>query len=113
MSDQRAGTSMLRAALIVVAMMAATTASAKDTTTLALNLGSVLAAEEGCGLEYDQAAIAAFIQKSVPADDRGFPSTLNMMTDGSKVQFDRMTTSSKTAHCAQIKRLAKTYGFVK
>lgn len=40
-----------------------------------------------------------------------FPSTLQMMTEGSKIQLQEMGKSQLTAHCAQIKRLAKSYGF--
>ncbi len=49
---------------------------------IATELGSVLAAEEICGLTYDQAAIGAFIDKTVPADAMGFAANLQMMTDG-------------------------------
>lgn len=79
---------------------------------LATNLGTVLASEEFCGLSYDQPAIESFIAEKVDADDLSFPSTLSMMTEGSEYQLKDLSKSSKTAHCAQISRLAKTYGFI-
>jgi hypothetical protein len=79
----------------------------------ATNLGSVLAAEDACGLTYDQEAISAFIEKHVDADDMDFPSTLKLMTEGSKFQLTEMSKSELTAYCTQVKRLAKTYGFTR
>ena len=84
-----------------------------ESMTLAHELGSVLASEAACGLTYDQDAIAAFIEKKVPADDMGFPSSLNMMTVGSEAQIADMSTSAKTAHCTQIRRIAKSNGFLR
>jgi hypothetical protein len=80
---------------------------------LATNLGTVLAAEEFCGMKYDGNAIAAFIEKNVAANDMSFPSTLKMMVDGSKFNLSGMSTSEKVAHCSQIKRIAQSYGFQK
>ena len=78
---------------------------------LATQLGSVLAAEDFCGLTYDQAAIAAFVEAEVAPDDMAFPSTLSAMTDGHRYQQDTMSASAKTAHCTQIGRVAASYGF--
>lgn len=79
---------------------------------MATELGSVLASEEACGLTFDQAAVAAFIEEKVPADDMGFTSTLSMMTKGQQFQIEEMSASSKTAHCTQIARVAASYGFI-
>ena len=79
---------------------------------LASSLGNILASEDLCGLSYNQDAIQAFIEKKVPADDLKFTSTLTMMVEGSKYNNKSFTKSQKTAHCAQIKRVAKHYGFV-
>jgi hypothetical protein len=79
---------------------------------LASDLGSVLAAEEACGLSYDQSAIGSFIEENVDADDMSFPSTLQMMTAGSKFELEDMSTSSLTAHCVQIRRVAKSFSFI-
>jgi DhnA family fructose-bisphosphate aldolase class Ia len=109
---------MVRSALVTATLVCALSgapAQAQDmkSMNLATELGSVLAAEEFCGLSYDQAAIAAWIEKRIKADDMGFPSTLNMMTMGAEAQQKRMNASRKTAHCAQIVRIAKSFGFVK
>lgn len=79
---------------------------------LATDLGSVIGSEEPCGLTYNQEAIEKFIDNKVPGDDMGFTSMLSMMTDGTALQIKDMSTSAKTAHCRQIKRVAKSYGFI-
>ena len=66
----------------------------------------------GYGFEYDQAAIAAYIESEVPADDMSFASTLQMMVQGQGYQLDQMSKSSTTAHCTQIGRVAKSYKFI-
>lgn len=86
-------------------------AQSMETMEIATNLGSVLASEQKCGLSYSQPAIEAYIEKNVPADDMDFPSTLSMMTQGSEFQMRDMSQSALTAHCSQIKRVAKSYGF--
>lgn len=87
-------------------------ASSLDTFRLATDLGSVLASEEVCGLSYDQAAIVRFIEANVAADDMSFPSTLQMMTGGAERKVHDLSTSARTAHCAQITRIARSYGFI-
>jgi hypothetical protein len=106
----------MRALLVVVFFAIAVPAAAlSDLQRMELshNLGMTLASEELCGLHYDQDAIAAFIEKKVPADDMSFAGSLNIMTIGSGVQIKEMSPSSLTAHCAQMKRVAKSYGFIK
>lgn len=102
--------------LLAAALAAASTpalAQGLESMSLASELGTVLASEEACGLTFDQTAIAAFIEAKVAADDMGFASTLNMMTEGNKYQIEEMSVSSKTAHCTQIKRVAASYGFIR
>ncbi|MCR5939376.1 signal recognition particle [Ochrobactrum sp. XJ1] len=82
-----------------------------STMQLASGLGSVLAAEEACGLSFDQGAIEKFITAKVPADNLNFAGTLNMMVSGAKLELDGMSPSQKTANCTQVKRVAKSYGF--
>lgn len=98
------------AAATAAAMLFATPAMA-DSMTIAVSLGTVLASEEFCGLTYNQDAISTYIAKNVKDDDMQFPSTLQMMTEGQKSQLKEMSKSQVTAHCAQIKRLTKSYGF--
>lgn len=98
----------------VVSLAAASAAFAQaDTMMVASQLGNVLAAEEFCGLTYDQEAIQAFIEKNVRADDMGFAGMLSLMTGGSESKQREMNASAKTAHCAQIRRVAKANGFIK
>jgi hypothetical protein len=86
-------------------------AYAEDSSDLALALGTVLGSEEFCGLHYDQAAIQSFITKRVSPDDMDFPPLLESMTNGTEVGNRSKSNSAKTAHCAQIARIAKSYGF--
>jgi hypothetical protein len=98
----------------LVALIVPTAAQATnlDSMDLAHQLGSVLAAEEFCGLTYKQEAIVGFVEKKVRADDMGFAATLEMMTAGQKVTQQGMSASAKIAHCTQIRRVAKSHGFV-
>ena len=101
--------------LTVVACLASASAFAGslDSMNLANELGSIIASEKACGLTYDQAAISSFIESKVSASDMSFPSALNMMVKGNAVQIEDMSPSAKTAHCTQVRRVAKSYGFVK
>lgn len=101
--------------LLLLSALAASSATAQDfkSMQLAHELGSVLASEDACSLSYDQAAIAAFIEKRVRADDMAFSGQLSLQTSGIGYQLKNMSTSAKTAHCTQIGRVAKSYGFIK
>ena len=98
--------------LIAVAPVTALAWTDLERSSAAQALGDVLASEEPCGLTYDQDAIGAHIDASVPADDAEFTSMLTMMTMGAAHQLDRMSASALTAHCRQIERVAKSYGFI-
>ena len=98
-------------ALATVAL--APTAATADSMEIAMQLGSILAAESVCGLTYDQGAIQAYIEKKVKADDMQFPSMLQLMTKGSEVQDQDLAPSAKAALCAQTVRVARSYGFTK
>ena len=98
----------------ILALSTIISARAEDSSmNIAIQLGSVLGSEEACGLTYDEDAIARFINEHVKADDMSFPSTLQMMTAGTKFQIEDMSKSSLTAHCTQIRRIAQKYGFTK
>jgi hypothetical protein len=105
----------MRKTIIAVAAAAAVlmpaSAYAKDSTDIALALGTVLASEEFCGLNYDQAAIQEFVRKRVSSDDMDFPSSIESVTAGARIENQTMSDSAKTAHCTQIARIAKSYGF--
>jgi hypothetical protein len=102
----------IAAIMFCLSQISAEAAAGSDSTQIALELGSVLASEAECGLSYNQQAIEAFIERKVDASDMGFASTLQAMTSGSKFQIEGMTPSQRTAHCVQIRRVAKKYGFV-
>ncbi len=104
----------LLALLIFNTILSPSTAfAAKDSTQIAIELGSVLASEEPCGLTYDQKEIENFIVNHIDERDMGFSSMLETMTMGSKFQFESLSASQRTARCIQIKRVAKKYGFTK
>jgi|ERR1700733_5453329 hypothetical protein len=78
-----------------------------------IELGTVLGSETACGLTYDHGAIQSHIVKHVDANDMGFAASLDAMTNGTKYEIKEMSPSSLTAHCTQIRRVAKQYGFTK
>lgn len=80
--------------------------------TVANELGTVLASEAACGLDFNQQAIANYIEQNVEATDMGFASMLDTMTLGHEYSIKEMSASAKTAHCTQIKRVAKAFGFI-
>ena len=75
-------------------------------------LGNLLASEDFCNITYNQTAIETYIDSAVPDNDMQFPSMLTLMTDSAKFNFEDMSPSQKTAHCAQIKRVAKAHDFL-
>jgi hypothetical protein len=83
-----------------------------DRMKLSMALGDVLSSEKPCGLSYKQEAISKFIDSKVPATDMDFTSDLDMQTQGRAIMLQDMSESSKTAHCRQIERVAKSYGFI-
>lgn len=75
-------------------------------------LSTVMASEELCGLSYDQAAIEAYVDAEVPADDMSFISELALMVMGAGALHESLTESQRTAHCAAVRRSARHYGFL-
>jgi len=105
---------LVTTAIAIALIVAAAKARADDINPAdtALQLGTVIGSEQTCDLTYDQDAIERFINEHVSASDMSFPSLLSMFTDGTKAEILGMSQSSLTAHCAQIRRIAKQYGFV-
>ncbi|NKX16146.1 hypothetical protein [Brucella pseudogrignonensis] len=101
------------AGLALLASSAIASSANFDEQKVANDLGTVLAAEEACGLSYDQDAIQKYVTEIVPSDVTSFPGTLGLWTRTRKDQMQTMTGSEKTAQCASIKSIAKTYGFIK
>jgi hypothetical protein len=99
---------------MAMSLVGSASALAQGTSTFALanELGSVLGAEKGCGLKFNQDAIKAFIEAKVKADDMKFPSLLSTMSQGAAWRLGEMSESEKTAYCAQVGRVARTFKFV-
>ena len=77
------------------------------------NLGTVIGSETYCGLTYDQGAIKAFIEKHVTSRDLDFVGDLDMRVSNVGSAVEHMSASQKAAHCTQVTRAAKSYGFIK
>jgi hypothetical protein len=104
---------LIRVAIVAaVAAIACPAAAQFKSMQIASALGSVLGSEKGCGLKYDQAAIEAYIEKNVSASDMEFVGTLGMMTEVTASDIEKMSLSQKTAHCAQIRRVARANKFI-
>jgi hypothetical protein len=100
--------------LSVILLMLATPAAAQNLESMqkATNLGTIIASESACGLTLNQAGIQAWIAANVSPDDLDFASTLSMMTLGSEMQINDMSTSAKTAHCATVVMTARSEGLI-
>lgn len=105
---------MIRRVVAAIALIGlSVSARAESAVQVALDLGVVIGSEEGCGLSYDQAAIENFVASKVPADDMEFMGTMNSSANVTERKVERFSASQKTAHCAQVRRVAKANGFVK
>ena len=105
----------MRLAVFAVIALAAQPAFAWSETEqydAASQLGSVIAAEGFCDMAYNQSAISAYIESTVPADDMGFASLLDTTGDIAAYNQEGMAQSQKTAHCTQMRRVAKSFGFI-
>ncbi len=98
---------------VALGLWSAQAGAAEDPTRIALSLGELLGSEEACGLAFDQPAIEAFIDKNAPADDMTFTTTMNIFARPMPDEIAKMSVSQRTAHCAQMRRVAKAFGFVK
>jgi hypothetical protein len=86
--------------------------AAADGSDVANKLGLMLASESYCELRFHQPAIEKFIAANVDETDMGFSSRLALFTAGQQARFKQHTESAKTAHCAQVVRAARKYGFI-
>ena len=96
--------------LILVIEIATYPANATDLG-MVQKVASVLAAEEFCGMKYDQDAIRAFVEKNIKSDDIEFASMLGLITSGTRMQNEQMSESEKTAHCTQMRQVRKSLWF--
>lgn len=79
----------------------------------AMRLATVLAAEKPCSLSYNGGAIEAWIEANVPGDDLDFAGDLRMYISVREFEWRSIETSEKLAQCAQTRRVAKSFGFLK
>lgn len=102
---------LLIAPAVMLMLCGQSAAEGIDPDKAASSLGNVLASEEVCQLHYDQAAIATWVETNIAETDMEFPATLARMVRGFKYELGEQSPSERTAHCAQVRRLAKTFGF--
>ena len=103
--------------ILLAALVAMTAGSAIaqgfETTKLAIELSAIIGSADACELEIDTDAVAAFIEKEVPAEDMGFIGELNLMTDGTRYNVGEMGELQRKIHCMQVRRAAKANGLAK
>jgi hypothetical protein len=96
----------LSASLIASAPVCAFAASQLQ---LAMSFGDVLGAETACGMDIDPAKVESFIQSKVDGSNLEFMSTVHTSVAVSPGKFKQMSPSLRSAHCTQMKRLAKSF----
>ena len=112
MSSRRS--SLIATILIAfIAIGAASPASAYDSAGLSQNLGDVLAAEGVCGLTFDQAALAKWIDEHVRPDDMEFIGNLNMHVYARLDEYQALEGTRKALLCQQTTRVARSLHFMK
>ena len=84
-----------------------------DSAHTAKYLGTIVGSEKLCGLTFDPAALAAFVAQHIAADDIEFASNLQSETLELRVLDRDITSGEKIARCAQVKRNAEHFGFLK
>jgi hypothetical protein len=100
-------------ALAVMALLCSQSVAASlESDKAASSLGNVLANEEACQLVYNQAAIATWIEQNVAETDMEFPEALARNVRVFKRELADQSPSERTAHCVQVRRVAKTFGFI-
>ncbi|WP_428029142.1 signal recognition particle [Ancylobacter sp.] len=97
--------------LAVALVMLASTARA-DTTFFGNELGNLLASETVCGLKYRPEAIEALVRKRVGGDLVEFASRLSLLTSNAAFDLKSMSADARAAHCMEVKKTAKSYGFI-
>ena len=78
----------------------------------ATDLGSVLAAEQGCGLSLSRQAVEAYIEAKVDPAEMQFAMWLDMMTKGTEVQLRTMPPLRLAAFCKATSRSAEHFGLL-
>ncbi|MDO9526807.1 MAG: hypothetical protein Q7J57_14930 [Gemmobacter sp.] len=102
-------------ALSLVTYMGAWPVSAQkylDATEFALTLGGLLGAESACGLTYDIKIVEQYIAENADPADLTIASGLSMITRGTRLEFEAMSTTEKAAQCQLAVRSARVLGFI-
>lgn len=101
---------------LVIAAYPVSAATAEDADQVALaiaiDLGSVIGSEAFCELAFDQEQIASFVSERIEASNMEFAGNLIRQTRYWERQVSQMSVSSKSAHCTQTERVARSYGFI-
>jgi len=79
---------------------------------VAENLGSLLASEDLCGLNYNLDAIDAYVDSNVDHSDMGFAGDLTGFIAMSEMMLDSHSESARRAHCRAIEGTARQHGFI-
>lgn len=100
------------AVIVVFLLGAVQQAVAGETTKFAIDLATILPAEQLCGMKFKPEQIAAFISTRIPVDNISFPNELIYWTQRQKKTIATLSTSEQTAYCAQVSRISRFYKFV-
>lgn len=100
----------MRKIVLAVALLLPAPAVAEDARIFASDLGKLIAAEQPCGIVFDQAAIAAVVEKNVPAGQMDFMTYLDAGIGVGKRNLEQMSATARTAACVQARRVAMHLG---
>ena len=98
--------------ILAVALVMLASPSRADTTSFGNELGNLLASESVCGLKYRPEAIEALVRRRVGGDLVEFASTLSLLTSNAAFDLQSMSADAKAVHCAEVKKTARSYGFI-
>lgn len=98
------------AAALGIAPIAAT---AQDSEKIAERLATVLVGAEMCGIALDTGAVIAHMTASIDAGDLDFTGDLDREVTVAQYQTRNMAGAQADLHCAQIRRNAGHYGWLK
>lgn len=99
------------AVIVVFLVGVAQQATAGETTKFAIDLATILPAEQLCGVKFKPEQIAAFISTRIPVDNISFPNELIYWTQRQKKTIATLTSAEQTAYCVQVSRISRFYKF--
>ena len=99
--------------IMILATALALASPAMADNDFAFDLGNVLGSEAACGLAYDAGAIERLVAKRTEPSDMDFLSSMNLAADVMTRDVEKMSASRRAAHCAQVRRVAESFGFLK